>query len=462
MRQPDGCCCLSALSKRPPLVSSSTPRLCSANLMEREATMKHLTAIARCITLLSLLSAPVASAQASKTIEAGEYYSLPIAFHSSSKEPLLKRAQLQQILDEKLAVQGSMKLKPLSDAQIEQCFENSKYGRMQCLTRAVRPEYSDALAKEARSSGELRQLLRAKADSSSRYLFVVMTRQTERGERLLVYRVDTSAALSALFKMNHVPGGITPLSIDKAEGDIIHSAIGSGGQVELEYTQQTDLAETLWKALLPLLAPAIEAQRQNRFAQLSIQTKLEGAEIRLGSRSVGATAQGKTQIVKLRPGQRKVTISHPGYEAFSQSFVLKPGQTLTLSPELTRLPNLTAQYTQQAVLWGGVAAAVAGGIILGLSFRGQDAGVTCFSGQMCEGSRFSAFSDGQGANGELQKGSVPMAPLGYSLIGMGATWSLGTLLFSDEDHIPWVEAVVGVVVGATSLGLSVALSDQDL
>ena len=156
------------------------------------------------------------------------------------------------------------------------------------------------------------------------------------------------------------------------------------------------------------------------------------------------------KIEQLRPGQRTVKLSHPSYLPISQEVELQAGQVVYLKPQFVPKPNNLAFYSQQALLWSGVAAAVAGAVVLGLSFQlsGSDRGVHCFEG--CEGGQLKSY------------GPIPKAALGYSLIGMGATWSLGTWIFSDHDHIPWIEGIVGLVIGGTALGVSAALSNSTL
>jgi hypothetical protein len=58
-------------------------------------------------------------------------------------------------------------------------------------------------------------------------------------------------------------------------------------------------------------------------------------------------------------------------------------------------------------------------------------------------------------------GGPPILPLGYSLLGLGTAWMLGPLLDDDDERIPWIEAVVGLVVFGASFGISLALDADD-
>ena len=58
---------------------------------------------------------------------------------------------------------------------------------------------------------------------------------------------------------------------------------------------------------------------------------------------------------------------------------------------------------------------------------------------------------------DVNPGGVLIAPLGYSLVGTGAAFSVGSLLTGDNE-IPWIPVVVGLGIGALSYGLSTALN----
>jgi hypothetical protein len=75
---------------------------------------------------------------------------------------------------------------------------------------------------------------------------------------------------------------------------------------------------------------------------------------------------------------------------------------------------------------------------------------------------FVRFGGAKGdSNATANGGGAPILPLGYSLIGLGTAWMLGPLLDDDDERIPWIEAVVGLVVFGASFGLSLALDPGD-
>jgi hypothetical protein len=65
-----------------------------------------------------------------------------------------------------------------------------------------------------------------------------------------------------------------------------------------------------------------------------------------------------------------------------------------------------------------------------------------------------------GATGAFSSSNgVLIAPLGYSLIGLGAAWVLGTWVTPSEDA-PWIALAAGLGVFAASYGLSAALNPR--
>jgi hypothetical protein len=56
---------------------------------------------------------------------------------------------------------------------------------------------------------------------------------------------------------------------------------------------------------------------------------------------------------------------------------------------------------------------------------------------------------------EVNPSGVLAAPLGYSLLGTGAAFTVGSLF--EENAVPWISLIAGVVIGGTAYGLSAAL-----
>jgi len=104
-------------------------------------------------------------------------------------------------------------------------------------------------------------------------------------------------------------------------------------------------------------------------------------------------------------------------------------------------------------MWSGAGLAAAGTAVLTYSLlHSEDPQLLPCPGGECAGvgRTFSTFGGGESG--------ILIAPLGYSLIGAGAAFSLGTLLYGEEWEMPWIQIAAGVLVGGASYAISAALN----
>lgn len=403
-------------------------------------------------------------------IKAGEFLPVSIVFKSFSRAPLIKLGDLQRTLDTRLAKNTELQTLAVADQEIQHCQEDSKFGRMQCLVRAARTDYNDADAIQARSFGELRERLREKRQGArtANYLLVVLARSTSDGERVQIFQVDTRRALEAIFEMVKGAEGITPSAIDKTEGKIIASAIGTSGQFAGEVKSLEEFDSLMGRAYAQLIEPWVKSGgHAARFARIRVKNSVPGAVLSIDGRGLGALPSGETVVTQLQPKAREVRIEQSRYEMVSTTIKLGVDQEVLFTPRWVRIPNQLAVISQRSAIWGGTALAVTGAVILGLSFAMQGPDRLCFGKPEpeCGEARFGRFGDDRTEidriNGVTQApprdGSIPIAPIGYSLLGAGAIWAIGTLIWSDDEHVPWIELLTGLLVGGTSFGVSYAL-----
>jgi hypothetical protein len=114
------------------------------------------------------------------------------------------------------------------------------------------------------------------------------------------------------------------------------------------------------------------------------------------------------------------------------------------------------------VFWSGVGAAVAGASIVAIAIakHNGDVETTCFAvpGNGCKsGSQFETVHYDPSST-DVNPSGILLAPLGYSIFGAGATWSLGTLLLGEGDDVPWIPLAAGIAVGVVAYGLSAILN----
>ncbi len=189
-----------------------------------------------------------------------------------------------------------------------------------------------------------------------------------------------------------------------------------------------------------------------------------GLTIRLNGRKIGSTASARTLIVGARAGPYELEVETPGSneQPFSASFELRAGESVRISGPST----LDARSgTRRAAFWAGIGlAALGAGLSTYSAIHQADRTYQLCLGTACGAtsisSRFTTFSELGLEPGYVSRDAgsgVPIAPLGYSLAVVGATWALGATLLGKPDEAPWLILGLGIVAGVASFGVSEAL-----
>jgi hypothetical protein len=135
-----------------------------------------------------------------------------------------------------------------------------------------------------------------------------------------------------------------------------------------------------------------------------------------------------------------------------------------LSPGLIALPDPVVGYSRTAVVILGAGTAIAGASLVLYAALAPKRHAVCVELQegACMGSaELARFGSPEGRRESPNGSGPPSAALGYSLIGMGAAWSLATLLFDSTERMPWYELAAGVAIFGASLALSYALDGEN-
>lgn len=197
------------------------------------------------------------------------------------------------------------------------------------------------------------------------------------------------------------------------------------------------------------------------FGKIELSMSQAGLEIVIDGATVGTTKSGVTMIEQVPQGTRRLRLQSPEYETYETQLVIQQGGVERLSPKVSRASGMGSVGRTATIIGGAVVAALGTAVTI-WAVAAQDTGVQiiCLNRQEgeCGSSRFlrTGFDDSV-SNGDPNAGGFLHAPLGYSLVATGATMSLGTLFFTDEDEIPWIPLIAGVAVGFASYGISAAL-----
>ncbi|MCB9654197.1 MAG: hypothetical protein H6729_08735 [Deltaproteobacteria bacterium] len=252
----------------------------------------------------------------------------------------------------------------------------------------------------------------------------------------------------------------------EADAAISERAIVSGPRTK-RLTDAREVSAFLDQVFREDLRPAfLRTGHWTPYGQIEIQLATRGYEILLDGVTVGATAAGTTRIEHVTAGRRVLGLRRADVLPYEQTLEIARNETVVLTPVMTnRAPDWRAE--RNVVIYGGGAVALAGGVLLAiaLSRSGADTTLYCVTGERCHDTQLfqrATFSnDGSPTFGSSAKGRGPMlAPLGYSLVLTGATWSVGSLL-SDEEAPPWLELGAGVLVGVLAYSVSAILESKD-
>ena len=196
-----------------------------------------------------------------------------------------------------------------------------------------------------------------------------------------------------------------------------------------------------------------------RFGKLQIHTNVE-ASVFIDGQGIGQTQSGRAEVADVPVGSRRVRLFHPERLPYETEVKVTSQETTAFDAHLVRIRS-PASVSRTVTLYVGGAAALAGAVfsIWGIQYRLQHAKEGC-SGGGC--GRF--WSVEQMIRGQPQSGTDVSddghwlaIPLGYSLLGAGGVWTVGTWLLGNDRDWPWLQWLVGAAVGGAAYGISAAL-----
>jgi hypothetical protein len=191
------------------------------------------------------------------------------------------------------------------------------------------------------------------------------------------------------------------------------------------------------------------------YGSIEVTADREDAVISLDGKPLGSI-RGTSRVEGVRPGARKLAFEHP--EALPQEVrvEVKRGETTSIAVELAS--NAGAHPVRTVTLWTGAGIAAVGlGIAIWAAAASSSVDVYCQAEGDCSGTDFRTFAQLTGDEGDHPgppKSGVLALPLGYSLFGAGAGFSLGALFIGEEQELPWIAWIVGTAVGGLAYGLS--------
>ena len=392
---------------------------------------------------------------------AGETSPMALAVNSPTHEIVgLRISEIIALADEAAAASSDFDVVELSAPS---CLEPSHSDELfLCLGDAALAAYGIVPTRDPELPfSEVLRRLREEKVRWPRYLMVLSIRRVNAGDRVVTSLIDLWEVFRDL-RARDLSSGPRGTELEAAIIDDATPARSEAATVDSPGSLRAYLTHLFEVTLRPELE---RSSHWRPYGTIAVRANVAGAAIRLDDRDIGETEAGTTRLEAISPGRRTIAVVHPGFQAFEKVVELQPGETKKVDAELIAVPDQVAVGARIAVTWSGVAAGVAGVALVAYAVAKPKAYATCIELMegACEGSdelaRFGRIDPGlhSSPNGH----GLPIAALGYSLLGMGATWSLATLLFDSDQRPPWYELAAGLVVFGATLGLSYALDGEN-
>jgi hypothetical protein len=359
----------------------------------------------------------------------------------------IRSAEIIRIVSDELAEHTNLTPAELDAALVTEC-----KGRLSCFVRKVRPDFALGARRERGKEG------------TASLLLVLSNVAQQSGDRLSVILVDTDRALDVI-ESTPPEGEDWESELDARINDTAVLARSSGKEVATEQDMRSYVAGVFAQDL----RRAFEANESwEPYGELELTAPIAGLAIEIDALSAGTTRGGTTRITRVMPGSRKVTVSHPDYQSFQTTVEVRRKEVARVDARLERIT--TASSLQPVLFWSGIGVSAVGAalVVAALARQSSDVETFCVSGSSCETSnRFQTLGydtsnvPAFGSEANVNPSGIMVAPLGYSLIGVGATWTVGSLFMSDSEDVPWIQIVAGVAVGIAAYGMSALLNGPD-
>ncbi len=339
-------------------------------------------------------------------------------------------------------------------------------GQLGCMAESVRSDYAfDESA--GLSYDQIQRKLARDGVAYPRYLLVMSNVAIEgQADRLAAVLVDTDIALAAI----HDAARSSPGWRDEVETQISGSAVLFGPErVEVRTPQETEefldrlFSRHLWQIF-------DKSGNWEPYGEIEIRGVEPGYAISLDGNTIGTASSDPTRLTEVASGLRKIRVEHPTIHPFETDIDVARSKKSLVEVNAIPTSDPAARTARTLVTWSGVGLAAVGVGLTAVAILRQDSAVKtyCFKveGSACvSSSRFATLgydpSKADVLDPAVNPSGIMLAPLGYSLVGVGATWALGTELFGSPNDVPWIPLAAGAAVGVLSYALSGVMQPAD-
>jgi hypothetical protein len=440
-----------------------------------------------CAVLTTLVPARTVAAEEPKLWDLEAKERSPITLHviAPTKEviasvpernlPGVTTFDVRAIAEKVLRERTDFTVRLFEDAAISRC--DSRSDKLTCFVEQVwdyDPSSSKLKDEDGRYKrfGEVIDALKADQPKSSFLVVISSIGQPDGSSRLTPVLLDTNGALLLIHEAVVNGKYEKPADRDELEGKISQFSIKASPPPKRVLHESID--PYLRELFLETFRPYFEQSGNwEPFGEIELQVAESGLVIEIDNNTIGQTKAGRTVIGQVRPGERTVRLTLPGYLPAQSQVKVEAQKRSVLAMHVDKLPNEVAKAANKALLWGGVAVAVVGAAITGYALKealspGQR--VICLhpegSTEGCGSAEFVRFGakskdDPPSLTVNPNGRGLPIAPLGYSLALAGTAWFMSSALFAEDDSLPIVEFVAGAATFLAAFILSIELNGSN-
>lgn len=297
-------------------------------------------------------------------------------------------------------------------------------------------------------------------------LLVVAARPSEDGDEELVSAalIDVGTAIDLIDKMsNRAP--------DEVEAKIIERALLARPE-PAKVGSSEDASQFILRLFERDFREALEKTNHwQPYGTVDIKANVGPLSVTINDTiQAGVTApSGITRLKGVRLGPTKIGLSgNEDVRPWEQTVDVKSKEITLVTPVFEAAPNSLIPVSNLAVeLFGGALFAVGTAFLIHGILADPAGTEVCFSNSnACLVDplwiRFGYPSSADEV--DLQRspngGGPAIVPLGYSMMGAGLVMGLGTLLFGDDENLPWLQVVAGLALGAAAYTVSEILDNK--
>ena len=331
-------------------------------------------------------------------------------------------------------------------AQLDPCFQDATPSPLLCLLLQLRPGFEAARA--AAPALDFERIWRrgeAANEARSDIALMVIYAPVLEQDRVQAVLLDFQA-MARRYARRSRRGPLSDAEKTALQDELFEVGVLTKPPIGRDVGGARDVQAFMNDLFRSSFASVLQERGLRRFGGIDLRAP-RGATVFIDGTAVTSIEADVTRIRDVKAGEHTLRIEHPDYLAYEQPVRVVAEKKRTVAPKLILGPDESAVAARTALLWTGVATMVGGAAVTAAVLLSDGDDRNCFA----EGSpncppdpRFRKL------------GPVLGAPLGYSLIGAGATWTL-TALFNDDDQTwPWWEFILGAAIGGAAYGISAA------